>query len=403
MRASDLSVFDGDPNSTGPSKRSPKLLCSGSWNVEAGVSYPGRSRLSIYSSTRPTELNAPACDPTAIIVLQGTKRSVIGDQVFEYGSGQTMVVAEIPVMGQIVEASPEKPFLAINLTLDPAVIMNVVLYLSATPEVQMQPGFTFSMANAELIGAWQRLLAMCDRPEEIPVMALHLEHELMFRLMLSPHAEMLRQIASIDSRLSHIRRAMTWIREHYTEQPCCHSSCRLRSALTPSAPDFACLPWTATLFVTAPVAGAVVNKFGERPLVVTGLLMQAIGLGWIANIISPAVPYSALVAPLVLAGVGVSMAMPAAQNAILSSVSVTEMGKASGVFNMGRFLGGMFGIAALVASFSANGSVDSAAHFESGFAAAMGLAATLSSAGAIAGFFLPARRRVASAAAPQDG
>ena len=90
---------------------------------------------------------------------------------------------------------------------------------------------------------------------------------------------------------------------------------------------------------------------------------------FINEIVSPAVPYSALVAPLVLAGVGVSMAMPAAQNAILSSVAVAEMGKASGVFNMGRFLGGMFGIAALVAIFSANGGVDSAAHFESGFAA----------------------------------
>lgn len=162
------------------------------------------------------------------------------------------------------------------------------------------------------------------------------------------------------------------------------------------------LPWTATLFITAPVAGAVVNRFGERLLVVTGLLMQAIGLGWIAAIVSPSVPYSALVTPLVLAGVGVSMAMPAAQNAILSSVAVAEMGKASGIFNMGRFLGGMFGIAALVASFSANGAVDSAAHFERGFAAAMSLAATLSLAGAIAGLFLPARRPTVGAAAPQD-
>ena len=162
------------------------------------------------------------------------------------------------------------------------------------------------------------------------------------------------------------------------------------------------LPWTATLFVTAPIAGAVVNRLGERPLVVTGLLMQAIGLGWIAEIASPAVAYSALVAPLVLAGVGVSMAMPAAQNAILSSVAVAEMGKASGVFNMGRFLGGMFGIAALVASFSAHGGAYSAAHFDSGFAAAMRLAATLSLAGAIAGFFLPARRRTAVTVAPQD-
>jgi EmrB/QacA subfamily drug resistance transporter len=157
------------------------------------------------------------------------------------------------------------------------------------------------------------------------------------------------------------------------------------------------LPWTATLFVTAPIAGAVVNKAGERPLVMVGLLMQALGLGWIAAIAAPGVTYASLVAPLVLAGVGVSMAMPAAQNAILSSVAVTEMGKASGVFNMGRFLGGMFGIAALVTVFSAHGSVDSPAHFSAGFAAAIGVAAGLSLLGAVAGLWLPGRMALSQA------
>jgi MFS family permease len=125
--------------------------------------------------------------------------------------------------------------------------------------------------------------------------------------------------------------------------------------------------------------------------------MQAIGLGWIAAIAAPGIGYLALVTPLVLAGTGVSMAMPAAQNAILSSVAVTEMGKASGIFNMVRFLGGMFGIAALVATFSANGAVDSLLHFSTGFAAAMWLAAALSLLGALAGFCLPARVRVSDA------
>ena len=162
------------------------------------------------------------------------------------------------------------------------------------------------------------------------------------------------------------------------------------------------LPWTATLFVTAPIAGAVVNKVGERPLVVIGLLMQAIGLGWIAMIAAPSLAYSTLIAPLVLAGVGVSMAMPSAQNAILSSVAAAEMGKASGVFNMGRFLGGMFGICALVAVFSGKGSVDSAATFSAGFAAAMAVASALSLLGAVAGLWLPARRRVALAQVPRS-
>jgi len=162
------------------------------------------------------------------------------------------------------------------------------------------------------------------------------------------------------------------------------------------------LPWTATLFVTAPVAGALVNRFGERSLVATGLLMQTIGLGWIATIAAPGIGYSALVAPLVLAGTGVSMAMPAAQNAILSSVAMTEMGKASGIFNMARFLGGMFGIAVMVAAFSASGAAHSVAGFGRGFTSAITVAAALSLLGAFAGLALPARHRLASAPKPQN-
>ncbi len=161
------------------------------------------------------------------------------------------------------------------------------------------------------------------------------------------------------------------------------------------------LPWTSTLFLTAPIAGAVVQRFGERPLVVTGLLMQAAGLAWIAMEAASGGAYPALVMPLVLAGVGVSMAMPAAQNAVLGSVAVTEMGKASGVFNMGRFLGGMFGIALLVTVFSASGAVDTPAHFSTGFTAAMSVAAVLSLAGAFVGLWLPTRRSVVAALPPQ--
>jgi MFS family permease len=129
--------------------------------------------------------------------------------------------------------------------------------------------------------------------------------------------------------------------------------------------------------------------------------MQAIGLGWIAMIITPGVAYATMIAPLVVAGIGVSMAMPAVQNAVLGSVDVVEMGKAAGVFNMGRFLGGMFGIALLVAVFSANGAANSPARFSAGYAAAMAVAAALSLLGALAGAWLPDSRRVAAAPTPQ--
>ena len=76
------------------------------------------------------------------------------------------------------------------------------------------------------------------------------------------------------------------------------------------------------------------------------------------------------------------MAMPAAQNASPELGRLAEMGKASGVFNMGRFLGGMFGIALLVAVFSGTGGIGSAAGFSTGFASAMLVAALLSLLGA---------------------
>lgn len=159
------------------------------------------------------------------------------------------------------------------------------------------------------------------------------------------------------------------------------------------------LPWTATLFVFAPIGGGLVNRVGERSLVVTGLGLQAIGMAWIALTATPGLAYTNLIAPLVLAGAGVSMAMPAAQNAVLGAVAQSEIGKASGTFNMSRFLGGVFGVAVQVAVFAATGGFDSPQAFSAGFVPAIGIAATLSLMAAIVGMWLPGRRATALAPA----
>lgn len=153
------------------------------------------------------------------------------------------------------------------------------------------------------------------------------------------------------------------------------------------------LPWTATLFVTAPLAGALVDRIGERPLVIFGLALQTIGMVWIALIATPALGFAELAAPLIVAGCGGSMAMPALQNAVLSAVAPAEIGKASSTFNMLRFLGGVFGIAIFVAVFAATGSVASPQAFSTGFAAALGVSAALSLLGAVAGLALPAKQQ----------
>jgi EmrB/QacA subfamily drug resistance transporter len=153
------------------------------------------------------------------------------------------------------------------------------------------------------------------------------------------------------------------------------------------------LPWTATLFVFAPLGGRLVQRLGERMLIVGGLLLQALGLAWLAMIITPSTAYLALVPAMVVAGTGVSLAMPAAQNAVINAVAVSEIGKASGAFNMFRFLGGALGIALLVAVFDHAGGLSSPQAFSSGFAAAIGGAAILSTGGALVALLLPGRRR----------
>jgi EmrB/QacA subfamily drug resistance transporter len=163
---------------------------------------------------------------------------------------------------------------------------------------------------------------------------------------------------------------------------------------TPLAAGLRLLPWTATLFIFAPLAGRLVNRVGERPLIVSGLLMQAIGMAWLGRVATPDMSLWQFAVPLVLAGAGISLAMPAAQNAVLGSVSPAEVGKASGTYNMLRFLGGAFGIALSATVFAVSGGFGSPQLFTAGFASALGVAALLSVLAALAGLLVP--RRVAA-------
>ena len=167
----------------------------------------------------------------------------------------------------------------------------------------------------------------------------------------------------------------------------------------PLAGGLRLLPWTATLFVVAPIAGGLVNRIGERALIVAGLVLQALGMGWIAMIAAPDIAYAKLILPLIVAGAGVSMAMPAAQNAVLNAVPKREIGKASGIYNMFRFLGGVSGIAIAAAAFATSGNFASAPAFSAGFATATGISALLSLLGAVAGLWQPSRHTVGLAPA----
>jgi EmrB/QacA subfamily drug resistance transporter len=168
---------------------------------------------------------------------------------------------------------------------------------------------------------------------------------------------------------------------------------------SPLATGLRLLPWTATPIFVAPVAGSLSDRIGPRPLMAVGLLLQAVGLAWFALAATGSAAYAELVVPLVVAGVGISMALPTTAAAAIGAVAPADIGKASGTNSTLQRFGGAFGVALASAVFSANGSLGSPVAFDAGARPAIAAAGALSLLGAAAAL-LAKRRTVRAAMAP---
>ena len=153
------------------------------------------------------------------------------------------------------------------------------------------------------------------------------------------------------------------------------------------------LPWTAMPIFVAPIAGALSDRIGGHRLMGVGLALQAIGLGWIAAISSPTMPYSAIVAPFFISGIGMALFFAPVANVVLGAVRPEEEGQASGANNAIRELGGVFGVAVLASVFSHYGGYQSGASFVDGLTPAVWIGAALVGVGALAALAIPSRRR----------
>jgi MFS family permease len=160
------------------------------------------------------------------------------------------------------------------------------------------------------------------------------------------------------------------------------------------------LPWTAMPMLVAPAAGALADRFGNRPFMLAGLLLQATGLGWLAAVVEPGVGYGTVVLPLIVAGIGIAMCFPTVANAVVSSVPLEDTGMAAGTNNALREVGGVFGIAIIAAVFAGNGGYASPASFIDGFTPSVWVAAAMAATGVIFALLAPPRSRPADLTVP---
>src|SRR5688500_3635145 len=152
----------------------------------------------------------------------------------------------------------------------------------------------------------------------------------------------------------------------------------------------------------APWAGILSDRIGSRPLMATGLALQAGALAWLAAISVPDVPYASLVLPFAMAGAGMALVFAPSASAALSSVAQRSAGQASGATNALRELGGVMGIAVLASVFSAHGSYASPQAYTDGMVSAVWVGAAVLAAGALVALLIPraAGRGTAPAQAP---
>lgn len=161
------------------------------------------------------------------------------------------------------------------------------------------------------------------------------------------------------------------------------------------------LPWTGMPMLVAPIAGMLSDRIGSRPLMATGLALQAAALGWLSTLLDPATPYSQVVVPFVMAGTGMALVFAPSANAILASVRPKEAGQASGATNAIREVGGVFGVAVLASVFAANGSYLSPQAFSDGVAAALPVGAAVLGVAALLALLVPGRAALRGAPAPE--
>jgi EmrB/QacA subfamily drug resistance transporter len=143
------------------------------------------------------------------------------------------------------------------------------------------------------------------------------------------------------------------------------------------------LPWTAAAMVVSPLAGKLADRYGNRPFMAAGLLLQAIGLAWVAVIASVHLGYLELGAALTVAGVGIGLVFPTVSTDVLASVPADDVGVASGTNSALRELGGVFGVAVLASVFARPGVYSSPAIFVDGFKAALWVGAAFSAVGVV--------------------
>ncbi|MCM1512036.1 MAG: AraC family transcriptional regulator [Oxalobacter formigenes] len=172
---------------------------------------------------RRDEINIPEnCffNPAITVLVQGRKRTMVGNEEYDYGEGQCLINnLDLPSTNYIYEASPEKPFLVMALSIDKRLAMQLAAEMlpKAKTEICHEKNICIAQADPDVLDAFFRLLELLDKPEQIPVLAPMIIREIHYRILIGPQGGFMRMVNTLGSQSNQIARAINWLKDNYRE------------------------------------------------------------------------------------------------------------------------------------------------------------------------------------------
>jgi AraC-like DNA-binding protein len=192
--------------------------------IAARIAKPGDCATSIaglgfYRREHPSPPVVCMVEPSIILVAQGEKQLWVGGEGYPYDTSRFLVTSlDLPANSEVLAASPEKPCLGLTLKLDLRMLAELIAQSDLPPirDRSVAKGVGIGSVTLAMLASFERLLALLDEPESIPVLAPLIQREIHYRLLQSDQAGRLRQITSVDGQGYRIAKAIDWLKLNYT-------------------------------------------------------------------------------------------------------------------------------------------------------------------------------------------
>lgn len=185
--------------------------------LSRSTSIPG---LTLFRETAPTTPWSGIYEPNVGVIVQGRKRVEFGRSTFFYDPAHFLLTSvDLPVVSQVVEASPETPYLCLRLDLQIPVVQDLLgreeIRVADPPSQDV--AMTTARTTVEFLDSFSRLLDLQKKPEDIPFLSPHIQREIIYRILRSTEGQRLRQIATQDDHYHRTAKAIAWIKENYAK------------------------------------------------------------------------------------------------------------------------------------------------------------------------------------------